>query len=70
MEVRPERESIYTGRNAVNANLNSCQEDLTVSKRAVRSVIMHTIRSSELRIKPEEIEEIARKMENNLEVMK
>jgi hypothetical protein len=41
-----------------------------ISKIAVRSVIMKEIRSSQLRIKPEEIEEIAQKMEKNLEIMK
>lgn len=58
------------GRNATNEKELKQINETQLSKIALRSVIMHEIRSSELRIKAEEYEEIYNRMCNNLEVMK
>lgn len=51
-----------------NPSTRLSQADLT--KMAVHSVMFHEIRSSELKIKPEEYDQIYNRMCNNMEVIK
>lgn len=52
-------------------NYDITEEDqANKSKAVVRKLIEYEMRSSELKISPKELEEIARRMEDNLEMMK
>lgn len=57
-----------TGR-MISKNVGDLKEG-DLAKLAVHSVMFHEIRSSELKIKPEEYNQIYNRMCNNLEVMK